>query len=268
MAVDDSSPESYLKFVKLLRTFRVSGDALLLRVRSDSIIPDTTNRERTGLSAEHVHYIATLIQTDGFSPRVGTKGHDVPVLVRECPATQTGLLSLSRWRDTLENSTKGLFPPCTLHADCNCFYTSLGNGHFTQAMNLHRHNCSSIFTSKPYDASLHRDKQLAHALEEGVPALVLDGSRLAVPDRKFISLMLNSTHHMPRWNVLENGELNLEGEQFFAGDDGNDDDETEPRVSQFEALSKVLDAEELSALVRTKLGIDVDEAKSGYKSRL
>mmetsp|Transcript_44914 Transcript_44914/g.72122 ORF Transcript_44914/g.72122 Transcript_44914/m.72122 type:complete len:156 (+) Transcript_44914:159-626(+) len=36
----------------------------------------------------------------------------------------------------------------------------------------------------------------------------------------------------------------------------------------FEALSKSLDSEELSALVRIKLGVDVDEAKEGYKGRM
>ena len=36
-------------------------------------------------------------------------------------------------------------------------------------------------------------------------------------------------------------------------------------LTMFEALSKSLDSEELSALVRIKLGVDVDEAKEGYR---
>lgn len=38
-----------------------------------------------------------------------------------------------------------------------------------------------------------------------------------------------------------------------------------PGLTVFEALSKSLDSEELSALVRIKLGVDVDEAKEGYR---
>ena len=40
------------------------------------------------------------------------------------------------------------------------------------------------------------------------------------------------------------------------------------KPSQFEALSKNLDAEELSSLVRTKLGVDLGEAEEGYRSKL
>ena len=146
----------------------------------------------------------------------------------------------------------GNFPPCTLPDDATCFYTSLGNGHFSQALNLFRHGRPSVFTGVAFDPT--GDAALRDALENGVPSLVLDGSALSIQDRKYISLMLNSTHHLGKWNLLPSGELELDGPKEV--------DDEEPQPSQFEALSKVLDAEELSALVRVKLGIDVDEAKA------
>ena len=54
-------------------------------VRSDLVVPDLTNRERTGLSVEHVHYVAGCFATEGFRTRDlnEEEGHDVPVLVDE-----------------------------------------------------------------------------------------------------------------------------------------------------------------------------------------
>ena len=68
-------------------------------------------------------------------------------------------------------------------------------------------------------------------------------------ERKFISLVLNKSQ-VQRWDVSEDGEV------FVMPDSG------EGLQTQFEALSKDLDAEELSALVRTKLGLDVPVSRS------
>ena len=35
----------------------------------------------TGLSVEHVHYLATSFKEKGFQKRQGNEGHDIPVLV-------------------------------------------------------------------------------------------------------------------------------------------------------------------------------------------
>ena len=100
-----------------------------------------------------------------------------------------------------------------------------------------------------------QDQALAIAVQDGVPSIVL---KTATPRaaRKAISLLLNRLHHV-RWDLGDDGELYLTSSAATA-----------PEVSQFEALSKVMDAEELSVLVRTKMGIDVTEAKEGYASRL
>ena len=46
------------------------------------------------------------------------------------------------------------------------WFTSLGNGHFTQALNLFRHNCISKFTRKAFVAP-ESDVKLIAALNDG-----------------------------------------------------------------------------------------------------
>eukprot|EP00931_Biecheleriopsis_adriatica_P059961 TRINITY_DN35965_c0_g1_i1.p1 TRINITY_DN35965_c0_g1~~TRINITY_DN35965_c0_g1_i1.p1 ORF type:complete len:265 (+),score=46.59 TRINITY_DN35965_c0_g1_i1:69-863(+) len=232
----------------LQRHHKRGSDGPLRRVRSDAVVPDGTNRERTGLSLEHIHYLASLFASEGFRPRVADKGHDVPVYVHEAPPTTFGRAALGRYR-TMATATPG-YPMPRMTDDVPEFYCSLGNGHFTQALNLFRHGCKSIFTGERY--SRGGDTQLNDALELGVPALVLSNS-LSVADRKFVSLMLNR-QHAQGWTISDSGDI------------VHVDAEYEP--SQFEALSKDLDAEELSGLVRFKLGIDVSEAQGNYRSKL
>lgn len=223
----------------------------LLRVQSDKVVPDGTNRERTGLSLEHIHYLASLFASKGFRPRVNDVGHDVPVYVHEAPPSPFGAAALLRYR-TMAAGTPG-YPETRLPTHAEDFFCSLGNGHFTQALNLFRHGCKSIFTGEPYLKA--DDAQLDLALRQGVPSLVLSND-LSVADRKFISLMLNR-QRAQGWTVSDNGEV-----IFVDGADADAD------TSQFEALSKELDAEELSGLVRFKLGIDVSEAQGNYRSKL
>ena len=75
-----------------------------------------------------------------------------------------GAESVARWREAVEASP-GLPPLDELEAEGlldgdeaqavdrdgdTCFYTSLGNGHFFQALNLLRTRSASIFSGAPY----------------------------------------------------------------------------------------------------------------------
>lgn len=79
----ESDDNDTVRLVEMLEHYRIPGG--LVDVRSDKIVPDVTNRERTGLSVEHVHYIAGKIATHGFKSRrvYDEDGHDIPVLVYE-----------------------------------------------------------------------------------------------------------------------------------------------------------------------------------------
>ena len=45
----------------------------LVKVRSVQVIPDYSNRGHTGLSVEHVHYLASSFKRRGFIPRGSDK---------------------------------------------------------------------------------------------------------------------------------------------------------------------------------------------------
>ena len=59
-----------VELVRVLNTFREG----VRRVRSDAVVPDTTNRESTLLSAEHIHYLASRFVQDEALNRVGLTG--------------------------------------------------------------------------------------------------------------------------------------------------------------------------------------------------
>ncbi|CAE8634258.1 unnamed protein product [Polarella glacialis] len=259
----EAEPRDVERLIELLRRHRKRGPdgSGLLRVRSDAVIPDGTNRERTGLSLEHIHYLAGLFASKGFQPRVNGRGHDVPVYIHEAPPSQFGTTALRRWR-TSTAATPG-FPTTSLPENAQEFYCSLGNGHFSQALNLFRRGCKCIFTSDTYSTA--SDANLIEALELGVPSLVLSND-ISVTDRKFVSLMLNR-QAAQNWIISDDGEVTEKSETSVEGAE-KEEDEEEEKSSQFDALSKDLDADELSALVRIKLGIDVDEAKGNYRSKL
>jgi len=89
------------------------------------------------------------------------------------------------------------------------------------------------------------DEALREALDDGVESVVLSRD-MPTSDRRFVSEMLNRSHGR-QWHVSDDGRVHVEEEAGAAA-----------ASSQFVALSKVLDAEELSCLVRQKLGVDVD----------
>mmetsp|Transcript_65007 Transcript_65007/g.107781 ORF Transcript_65007/g.107781 Transcript_65007/m.107781 type:complete len:388 (-) Transcript_65007:71-1234(-) len=217
----------------------------LVRVRSCDICPDWTNRAQTGLSLDHVHYIATLMQRNGFkSRRRGARtedgAHDVPVLIRESADSTLGKGALEKWRSA--TTEKQGFPRFLLEGQTN-FFCSLGNGHFSQALNLFRTNGRNLWTDHIYDVG--SDEALQEALDDGVESVVLSQD-MPIADRRFVSEMLNKSNGR-KWLIDDDGQVRVDdkGPAAMAG-------------SQFVALSKVLDAEELSCLVRQKLGLDVD----------
>lgn len=216
----------------------------LVRVRSSDICPDWTNRAETGLSVDHVHYVATMISTEGFrSRRRGLQtedgAHDVPVLIRESPESELGRGALDKWFASVHEMSG--FPPFLLDGRQE-FFCSLGNGHFSQALNLFRTGSRSIWTNKPY--LVGSDDALREALEEGVDSVVLSG-RMPTRDRRFVSEMLNKSHGRT-WHIDAGGKVSVDEKEMDA-----------ISGSQFVALSKVLDAEELSCLVRQKLGVQL-----------
>ena len=248
----------------------------LVRVRCKEVIPDWTNRERTGVSMEHCHWLSHRFRDEGFDD----VGHEIPVVVRESTDSALGAAALERWCRILD-ANPGVMPPSELCDACGDggtdggldrpssfslpprrIFTSLGSSHFNQALNLHRAEWLSIFDGTPYE-SIQHDAKLRDAIEGGVPSVVLRGDTPEA-DRKFISEVLNRTHDYafrvdPSTGVVSVSPL-TRGESS----------ESHPgrKLSMFEALSKSLDSEELSSLVRIKLGVDVDEAKEGYRSKV
>lgn len=223
---------------KLISDNRVPG---LTKVPPRSVIPDFSNRGHTGLSVEHVHYLATSFQKKGFIKRVGNEGHDIPVLVRENRTSDLGEKSVSNWRQKLSDEPG--FPPKEHYEKLfkqPHLYTSLGNGHFNQALNLFGNECMSIYNGRPY--TVGDDQDLRQAVDEGVPAIVLR-AEIPLRDREIISRLLNSKREF-KWDVNEDGTLNILNAQ-----------EDTRTCKQFEAMSKVLDAVELNCLVRAELGV-------------
>eukprot|EP00929_Paragymnodinium_shiwhaense_P000233 TRINITY_DN100485_c0_g1_i1.p1 TRINITY_DN100485_c0_g1~~TRINITY_DN100485_c0_g1_i1.p1 ORF type:complete len:585 (-),score=170.12 TRINITY_DN100485_c0_g1_i1:579-2231(-) len=206
------------------------------------VIPDFTNRGQTGLSLEHVHYLATNMTDNGFIPRTKDKGHDIPVLVRECPDGETAQKAVSQWKQRITED-KG-FAPWFLN-EREEFFTSLGNGHFYQALNAIRTNVESIYKKDgeaPKYYSIGRDTNLKHAVEVGVESIILSHTT-PLKVRSKISELLNSKREY-RWTVDEDGAVEI-----------GTLEEIDDRCTQFEALSKVLDAQELNCLVRNHLGV-------------
>jgi len=223
---------------RLLSEWREPG---VFHVPPRQVIPDFSNRGHTGLSVEHVHYLATQFKEKGFQKRVGNKGHDIPVLIRDTPWSELGKKAVENWRGKL-NDEPG-FPPSAhyekLFAESEMF-TSLGNGHFNQALNLFLNESKSIYNSGTY--TIGSDSDLYQAVHVGVKALVLKPS-IPLRDRETISKLLNSKREFA-WDVNADGSLNI-----------LDAEEDKSSCKQFVALSKVLDAQELNCLVRAELGV-------------
>jgi hypothetical protein len=122
---------------RLIAEWREPG---LVAVRPERVVPDTTNREYTGISPMHLHYIAEAMRAQGFTPRDNATGagHDLPIVVRETvgSASVLGAESLDKWAKSVAGCAE--FPPSPpwVSRPGEGFFCSLGNGHFFQALNL------------------------------------------------------------------------------------------------------------------------------------
>lgn len=222
----------------LIVQYRLPG---LRKVPPRLVIPDFSNRGHTGLSVEHVHYLATSFRDKGFQPRKADQGHDIPVLVQESSSSVLGKKSIENWRSKIQEEAG--FPPKEHYERTFAgqeIYTSLGNGHFNQALNLFANECSSIYNGKQY--LIANDRHLREAVEQGVSAIIIRGE-ITLKDREVISKLLNSKREY-KWKVGADGSVDI-----------SDSTEDHKTCKQFEALSKVLDAVELNCLVRSELGI-------------
>lgn len=143
------------------------------------------------------------------------------------------------------HTQKKAFPRITIAPDDD-FFVSLGNGHFTQALNLYRQNVRSVFTNTPF-AVPEKDAGLARAISKGVQAIVLR-TDTPIEVRRRISALLNSTHDY-KWTLdQQTGEMDIRPEAC-----------SNARFTHFEAACKVADSEALTALVRMELGAGMDD---------
>mmetsp|Transcript_66612 Transcript_66612/g.139058 ORF Transcript_66612/g.139058 Transcript_66612/m.139058 type:complete len:452 (-) Transcript_66612:160-1515(-) len=240
VAVDDKDKDkAELKLLNdLISQWRLPG---MENIPPRKVIPDFSNRGHTGLSVEHVHYLAASFQDKGFQTRKGNQGHDIPVLVKQPVASDLGKRSIENWRSKVKDEAG--FPPLEHYEKLfkeTEVYTSLGNGHFNQALNLFLNECPSIYRDRKY--TIGNDRNLKDAVHKGVSAIILK-PEIPLRDRETISRLLNSKREF-KWNVNADGSLDII--------DAAEDTST---CKQFEALSKVLDAVELNCLVRSELGV-------------
>lgn len=234
----DQDKEDLATLNRLLSQWREPG---VRNVPPRLVIPDFSNRGHTGLSVEHVHFLATQFKEKGFKKRVGNTGHDIPVLIHDEPSSELGKQAVANWQSKLAEEAG--FPP-RQHYDKlfrgKEMYTSLGNGHFNQALNLFYNECESIYNGQKY--TIGGDTDLAFAVRTGVSALVLK-NEVPLRDRETISKLLNSKREF-KWDINPDGSLNILNAE-----------EDTSNCKQFEALSKVLDAVELNCLVRAELQV-------------
>ena len=228
-----------------------------VRVKPARVIPDTTNREGTGVSAMHVHYIAVSMQQEGFTPRdhATGKGHDLPILVRETAgkASPLGAESLAKWREAQASNPE--YPPAQpwMGKSGETFFCSLGNGHFFQSLNLFgaEHPCKfadSVELPHGDRYSTVSDAKLADAVEVGVPAVVLK-TGMPKRDRKFVSLMLNSTFEYP-WVTDADGSVRIDTNQEFR------------EFTTFDGMTKHADSYQLDEIVELKLRRESQKRKA------
>ena len=206
------------------------------RIQPQFVIPDTTNRENTGLCVQHVHFIAHRIKAEGFQPGL----HDVPVVVRESTTSDLGQESFEKW--IAATSKQQHFPRPSEELANTCF-TSLGNGHFFQALNLYRTCRWGMFEDDDVVYSIRSDRRLREAIRAGVPGIVL---RKETPRkvRRTISEILNGSFGL-KWTIDEDGEMVRLKDQSMEG----------PEQNSFERFSKTLDSYELEALVKMELDL-------------
>jgi len=239
------------------------------RVRCRDVVPDGTNREHTGVSLEHAHAIALSMCRDGFDAR-----HETPVVVRTSAAELFASDAYGRWVRFCAENRAATPPPLRADADetraslvSRALYTTLGSSHLNVALRLVETDTPSVFGADVrLGEALGRDAALRGAVELGLRSVVLtpETPRAA---RKRVSLLLNRA-------ALDGFEVRAEDGVCVLIDDErvttNGTSHARPVVGEtrglslFQSLSRTLDAEELSALVRIKHGIDLERSQAGY----
>lgn len=230
---------------ELIALWREPG---LVDVRPVRVIPDTTNRDNSTISASHMHYIAARMTDHGF------EAHDLPVLVRENTATALGQESLGKWLKLVGKNSE--LPPVQgwmvrdKEQKSEGFFTSIGNTHFFQALNVIGAQHVRKFRGDPYLPTNYNldsvDAPLRKALDLGVPSVVL---RQETPKahRKFISKMLNSTYEL-KWEVRADGTVLATQEEFR-------------EFGSFAGLAKHADAFELDEIVQARVKVEAKERR-------
>jgi len=212
--------------VELLQTLILQWrEPEMRRVHSSKVVPDVINRESTGIAVELVHYIATSIREKGFKKRSERRGHDIPVVVYEPPGTDSHRESLEVWKERVAEEHG--FPPVRLNDDEDIF-TSLGNGHFFQALNLYA--CQWPVLNQNGNYAVGQDEYLRDAITLGVPSIVLK-SDTPRPVRGKIALLLNSTSDF-LWTFGVDGNVDMSSVE-----------ERTEYTTQFEKMSKHIPGE-------------------------
>jgi len=172
------------------------------KVHSCDVLPDFVNRSQTGIGVELLHYVASRMADLGFLKRVGKEGHDIPVVVREPIGSSFREEALRIW--TARVAVEDGFPPVRVDVKKE-FFTSLGNGHFFQSLNLFATECKGINQDRVYRVG--KDVALREAIRDGVPSVVMK-SETPRPVRAKIAELLNSKREFS-WTLGEDGQVDL-----------------------------------------------------------
>ena len=225
------------------------------------VVPDGTNREHTGVSLEHAHGIALSMCRDGFNER-----HETPVVVRANAAELFASDAYRRWVRFCDENRAATPPPLGPDAS-RALYTTLGSSHLNVALRLIQTDTPSVFGANVrLGEALERDSRLRHAVERGLRSVVLRPETPAA-SRKRVSLLLNRAALDGFVVRAEDGVAALDETPSASANASPSRDGAERRVgslSLFQSLSRTLDAEELSSLVRIKHGIDLERSQAGY----
>ena len=236
-------------------------------VRCRDVVPDGTNREHTGVSLEHAHGIALSMCRDGFNER-----HETPVVVRASAAELFASDAYRRWVRFCDENRAATPPPLGPDAS-RALYTTLGSSHLNVALRLIQTDTPSVFGANVrLGEALERDARLRRAAETGLRSVVLRPETPAA-SRKRVSLLLNRAALDGFVVRAEDGVAALDDAALddaganARGSPSRDEpgaSEASGGLSLFQSLSRTLDAEELSSLVRIKHGIDLERSQKGY----
>ena len=174
-------------------------------------------------------------------------------------------------------------PPLRADADetraslmSRALYTTLGSSHLNVALRLVETDTPSVFGADVrLGEALGTDGALRDAVELGLRSVVLTRRRARGAER--VSLLLNraaldgfEVRAEDGVCVLIDDERRAESERTGPERNGSERSGSRSRAAEtrglslFQSLSRTLDAEELSALVRIKHGIDLERSQAGY----